>query len=306
MRTPVALLIYKRPEETRRVFDVIRRAQPETLLVVADGSRSVDEEAACEQARAATEAVDWMCDVRRLYADENMGCRGRVASGIDWVFAQCEEAIILEDDCLPHPSFFPFSEALLAHYRDDERVMMVQGTTFLPLGNDQPHSYHFSRYPAMWGWAGWRRAWEQYDVTMSGWAAERESDLLRETWGDDILADYWRHALDEVHSGSLDTWDLQWFLAMWRARGLAAVPNTNLISNIGFDENATHTKTPGDNAYLPTSELALPLAHPPRVDHNQEASQPYYDVWATKAEKQARRSEGVTQRLVRRIKAVFE
>ena len=184
MDTAVALIIFRRPELTARVFERIREARPPKLFVIADGPRpgNAEDVRLCANTRAVVEEVDWPCEVVRDFADENLGLKRRIPSGLDRVFEEVTEAIILEDDCLPDPSFFPYCEELLERYRDDERVIHISGSQLLP---DPPKkwSYHFSRGPAVWGWATWRRAWELYDVELADWhsksRAEKKTDLRR-------------------------------------------------------------------------------------------------------------------------------
>ena len=168
---PVAFIIFNRPDTTARVFEEIRRAQPPQLLVIADGPRlnHPEDVEKCAAARAIIEQVDWDCKVLRDFAESNMGCKQRVSSGLDWVFGTVQEAIILEDDCLPHPTFFQFCQELLKHYRDDTRIMAINGTNVLGKWKADIQDYHFSYHGGVWGWASWRRAWEYYDASMSMW-----------------------------------------------------------------------------------------------------------------------------------------
>src|SRR5579871_4386735 len=165
LTTPVALIVFNRPDTTRQVFQEIRRVRPPVLLVVADGPRRdhPEDEQLCRETRAVAEEVDWPCQVLTEYSDVNLGCRHRPASGLDWVFSQVEEAIILEDDCVPHPSFFRFCSELLSRYRDDARIGTIAGTNVQGGRKRGGASYYFSKYPTIWGWASWRRAWALYD-----------------------------------------------------------------------------------------------------------------------------------------------
>lgn len=265
LATPVALLIFNRPETTRLVFEAIRRARPARLLVVADGPRpGVPGEAErCAEARAVVAGVDWPCAVETNYAPANLGCRDRVAGGLGWVFERAEEAIILEDDCAPHPDFFPFCAAMLERYRDDERVMHVGGSNYLRGRRYGPDSYFFSRYPFIWGWATWRRAWRHYDVAVSRWPAARERVLAQ--FAHPAERRSWERSWSLVYAGRLDTWDHQWSFACAERGGLAALPSVNLVSNLGFGPDATHTREASAIAALPTEPLAWPLRHPAAV-----------------------------------------
>lgn len=267
LETPVAFFVFNRPEPTRRVLAEIAKARPRKLLIVADGPRDdrPGEAERCAEVREIVEAVDWECTVLRNYAERNLGCRGRVSSGLDWVFSECEEAIVLEDDCLPDPTFFPYCRELLARYRDDERVMMVSGDDFLA-DPSSPYSYRFSRYNLIWGWATWRRAWRHYDVTLSAWPSLRDTGWLRRITGSAGSARYWREIFDRVHRGEIDTWDYQWMFTTWTRDGVSIVPSGNLVTNIGFGADATHTTTESRLANLPVRTVEFPLRHPPRVE----------------------------------------
>lgn len=264
LNTPVALLIFNRPNTTERVFNAIANARPPKLLVVADGPRPQREGEAelCAQTRAIINRVDWDCEVITEFADSNMGCKRRVASGIDWVFEQVEEAIILEDDCLPDPSFFRYCEEMLTRYRDNERVGMVSGGN-LQFGRQRgTGSYYFSKYTHIWGWASWRRAWKYYDRDLTLWPAFRDQGLLTQIFETSGEQEYWRNSFQWVHEGSLDTWDVSWTFTAITHGMLQVVPNVNLISNIGFGVNATHTHAVGVHANMPTQPIQFPLEHP--------------------------------------------
>jgi predicted O-methyltransferase YrrM len=269
---PVALLIFNRPQLTAQVLDILRQVRPVKLLVVADGPRShhPGEAALCQQTRDIIEQVDWPCQILRHYADENLGCRRRVASGLDWVFSQVERAIILEDDCLPDPSFFQFCEELLDRYSDDDRVMAISGDNFQgdrPVTDD---SYYFSRYPHIWGWATWRRAWQHYDLAMTGWPSLRDSGWLNTLFDDPVAAAYWTRIFQLAYDG-FDTWDYALVFACWVKQGLVALPNKNLVTNIGFGQDATHTRNHSPLANLPVEPITFPLGHPQKIVRNVEA-----------------------------------
>lgn len=280
--TPIVLIIFNRPAVTQQVFDEIRKVSPRKLLVIADGPRigREDDVGKCIAARNIIEQVDWECEVLKNYTDVNFGCKQRVASGLDWVFSMVEEAIILEDDCLPHPTFFSFCQQLLEHYRDDKRIMTISGNNFQYGQQRTTDSYYFSRYAHVWGWATWRRAWECYDVDMKLWPEVREGrwifDILGSMRADvkngrchfDVMGsmrsiEYWYKIFDYTYANKIDTWDYQLLFASWLQNGLHILPNFNLVSNIGFGAEATHTKVPGKCANLPVEAVSFPLQHPP-------------------------------------------
>lgn len=272
LTTPVAFFIFNRPDATERVFAEIARAKPRRLLVVADGPRSTSEAERCFAARAVIEQVDWDCEVLTNFSEVNLGCKRRVASGLDWVFDHCDEAIILEDDCLPHPTLFRYCAELLEKYRGDERVMMISGDSFLGERDTNGYSYYFGYCFHIWGWATWRRAWRHYDVDMKLWPELKETAWLSDILVREDLVNYWRNIFDKVFAGGFDTWDYQWFYTCWSQHGLAIIPNVNLVRNIGFGEMATHTRDfVSTMADIPAAEIPFPLRHPQGMLRDREA-----------------------------------
>lgn len=264
LNTPVAFLIFNRPDTTERVFAEIARAKPPKLLVVADGPRASrpGEAELCARTRAIIDRVDWECEVLTNFADANMGCKARVASGIDWIFSTVEECIILEDDCLPEPTFFRFCEEMLERYRDNPRVGMVSGGN-LQFGRKRGRgSYYFSRYTHIWGWASWRRAWRLYDRDIKQWPAFRDEGWPQSFFRTQGERDYWANSFQAVYDGKLDTWDCSWTFTAFVHGLLQVAPNVNLISNIGFGPQATHTHVVGIHANMPTEPMQFPLVHP--------------------------------------------
>ncbi|HTY26120.1 MAG TPA: hypothetical protein VMC85_23520 [Desulfomonilaceae bacterium] len=267
LNMPVCLIIFNRPEHTRRALEGIRLVRPKWLFVVADGPRKdVPEDTdACISARAVLKGVDWDCELSTNYSDINLGCKLRVASGLNWLFDNVDEAVILEDDCLPHPSFFRFCEELLQYYRNDSRVMSVSGNNFQNNRSSGSYSYYFSRYVHVWGWATWRRAWAHYDVSMTQWPILRDRNWLGDFLVDARQVRYWSYIFQEAYE-SLDTWDYAWMFACWLQNGLSITPNVNLVSNIGFGPSSTHTvQTVSRFANMPAEEMIFPIKHPSRV-----------------------------------------
>lgn len=267
---PILFLVFNRPELTLRVFEQIRHARPSRLFVAADGPRAgvpIDTEL-CVRTRQIIQSVDWDCEVNTLYRENNLGCRQSVSAAIDWFFEHVESGIILEDDCLPHPTFFRFCAELLERYRDDERVMAISGDNFRPRHKRKRYSYYFSRYNHIWGWASWRRSWRYYDVTMQHWPELRDSGGLQDVLRSRRAAEYWTRMFQAVYEGKTDTWDYQWTFACWIQRGLTALPYDNLISNIGFNTVATHTTGDSKVASLEATSVEFPLQHPPSVSRD--------------------------------------
>ncbi len=269
VRANVVLLVFARPDTTARLVEAVRAARPARVLVVADGPRpgQPEEAARCEAVRAIVERVPWECEVLTNYAEENLGLDRRVVSGLDWAFELADRAIVLEDDCLPHPSFFPFCEEVLARYGDDPRVMSISGSNFQFGAGREGTSYYFSRYPQVWGWATWARAWKRYDAKLSGWPEFRRGRLASLLDGDPRALQYWTHALQRAHEGR-HAWDYGWLFAHWLDDALSVVPARNLVTNVGFREDATNTR-PEHGMFLadvPAEPIELPLRHPPTVE----------------------------------------
>lgn len=265
--TPIAFIIFNRPDATRQVFEAIRIARPQQLYVIADAPRSnhPDDIAKCAATRAIIEEVDWDCQVFKNYADLNMGCGLRVSSGLDWVFQQVESAIILEDDCLPDQSFFPYCTQLLAHYQDDERIMHISGNNFQFGQRRGEASYFYSHYAHMWGWATWRRAWQHYDYGITNWPDLRSTSWLKHLLDTPSAVANWQQIFDQMYSAKIDTWDYQWTFACWQNNGLCIHPQVDLVSNIGFTSEGTHTVRQNQFANLPLGEMQFPLKHPVAV-----------------------------------------
>lgn len=274
--TPVALLIFNRPKLTNILFEKIAQIQPQKLLIVADGPRSVEEVKKCEECRAIVEQVNWKCEVLTNFSETNLGCKYRVSSGLNWVFSEVEEAIILEDDCIPVPSFFYFCQTLLEYYRHDERIMMISGDNFVESKSDR--SYRFSKYNHIWGWASWRRAWKYYDVEMKSWSEYKQGNLLASVCEYPAEQKYWTNIFDRVFAGNIDTWDYQWTYACWSQSGLSILPNSNLVSNIGFGSDATHTKNQSSSLQLPTTDI-WDIKHPPFVVRDRMADIYTFKHW---------------------------
>ncbi len=266
--TPVALFAFNRPELTKRVFRRIAEVRPKRLLCVADAARPdrPEEEQRCKEVQAILSAVDWPCEVQTNFAVQNMGCRGRLITGLNWVFEQVEEAVILEDDVLPDPTFFRFCDEMLQRYRNDTRVAMVSGLNLVQDKTQAPDSYFFSQLTHIWGWASWRRAWATYDPDLTDWPAIKAAGLMRELFPKPAHQRYWTHVFDQMHSGTgPDTWDTQWFYTNLKNSVLSVTPGVNLVENLGFGPDATHTIYAADVPRFLVQPLQFPLQHPPAM-----------------------------------------
>jgi len=281
MNTAVLFLVFNRPDTTYKVFKAIRQARPQRLYVAADGPREhvIGENERCTNVRSIATSVDWPCQIKTLFREENLGCRAGVSTAIDWFFENESDGIILEDDCYPDQSFFKFSEELLERYREDTRVMVISASYFHGIAQNPPNSYFFSRYNHCWGWASWKRAWQLYDRDMSQWSDLRETDWLNQVAdGRRDFRDYWKKIFDSAYAGKIDSWAYRWTFSCWVHSGLTILPVKNLVTNIGFNNQATHTKSYNPVlGYLPLEKIEFPLSHPSNVIRNVEA-----DYWEDK------------------------
>lgn len=271
-KAPVLFLIFNRPEPTREVFEAIRAYQPARLYVAADGPRPEKggEWALCAETRSVLKGVDWDCKVETLLRDQNLGCGTAVSEAIYWFFDQEEEGIILEDDCLPAPSFFSFCEEMLDRYRDQPEVGSVSGNNFLPRGLHMEQPYGFSKYVQIWGWATWRRFWKNYDFKLVGDWEEWEK-IIRRVNPVQNQANYWLQIFKTLRAGLIDTWDYQVMFSSWRHEYVHIFPSRNLVANLGYGTDATHTNFQSPLAHLPRESIkdyrvTLPVAVDAEVD----------------------------------------
>jgi hypothetical protein len=245
---PILFLVFNRPGPTRLVFESIRAASPPALFVAADGPRVgvPGDGARCDEVRQIATDVDWGCRLETRFQTRNLGPGPGVSSAITWFFEKVERGIILEDDCAPDLSFFRFCGELLQYYEKNPQIMHISGHNYQYGRRRGRASYYFSRYAHVGGWATWRRAWKAYDITLIP-ESERE-----------------------------EIWDAAWLFSMWRNNGVAALPNVNLVCNVGFGPDATHTRRSGRYARVPAAEIEFPLRHPARIEIDRAADRLTY------------------------------
>ena len=278
---PVLLMVFNRPQETQQVFDCLRILQPRRLFIAADGPRPdkpTDKELSTE-VRSIVQKIDWECDLKLLFRTQNLGCGKAVSEAISWFFEHVEAGIILEDDCIPSIDFFTFCKTLLAHYQNNDRIMMVSGSNFVQ--NDSVYlntSYYFAAVGPIWGWATWKRAWTHYDYEMTGYATFKAKNQMKEIFSHSKLQKIYYKIFDSFlkNNMQMNTWDYQWQFTMMQQRGVAIIPKVNLVTNIGFDKNATHTQQAGRNSFLKTGFLQE-LIHPEIIEKNEHLVRKFYE-----------------------------
>jgi hypothetical protein len=282
LTTPVLFLVFRRPAETARVFEEIRRARPTRLFVAADGPRPdrSDDVAACQAVREIVSGVDWPCTVATLFRESNVGLKTAVRSAVDWLFDHAEDGIVLEDDCLPSQSFFWFCQALLDRYRDDQRVMQISGNNFLLGERVTADSYYFSCLNDVWGWATWKRAWRHYDADMATYPRFRAERQLENYITDPATRDWLMSYLDETFhaTGPGGLWSSQWAYALCCQNALTAVPCVNLVANISGASDATNQTESFELYSTVDRHEMIDLVHPPFVLPNRRADAIRFDV----------------------------
>ena len=272
--TPVLLIGFNRPDTTQKVFDQVAKIKPKQLFMFVDGPRvtRLGEDKQCEEVRNIIKQVDWDCEVKTLFLKENAGIRG-VMSGPDqalnWFFENVEKGIILEDDCIANKSFFYFCQEIINTFNtgvetvEENKIMMVSGNNFQGGKKRGDASYYFSIYPNTWGWATWKKSWKLQNFDIKDLQKFKDENKIAQYFRDEKTQQYWLDIFNKMSGGKTDTWDYRWLFAMWNNGGLSVVPNKNLISNIGFDNRATHTKNADPKiSNLKTEELEFPIQHP--------------------------------------------
>lgn len=280
--TPVLFIIFNRPETTQLVFEAIRKVRPPRLYVAADGPRPgvATDKLKCAQARKIVDRIDWPCELKTLLRENNLNCGKAPSSAMSWFFEHETEGIILEDDCLPSESFFWFCQELLERYRYDNRVMHIGGNNFLDnWKSNNDYSYYFSRNGFIWGWATWRRAWNLFDYDIKLYEKVKSSGYFDNFFLNRIEKLYRLRKFDKTiaRRGNVDWWDYQWEFCRYINSGLSIVPEKNLVRNLGFGADATHTTNGSSrSATMEAFELPFPLKHPPYVLRDIETDKRYF------------------------------
>ena len=273
VKSPILFLIFNRPKETQILFNAIRDVKPKKLYVAADGPRkNGKDDLVCKETKAILNQIDWECELITLFREENLGCGKAVSSAITWFFNNEEEGIILEDDCLPSLDFFRFTDEMLNRYRTDDRIGHICGCNFQDGIKRGDGDYYYSKLTHVWGWASWKRVWSEYDFSMHGLAKAIEDDVLSTLIDNDWNKKTLYNALTSVKNGNIDTWDYQYlFLNQVNSR-LSIIPNYNMISNIGFNADGTHTFDPNSPmSNISFNELPIRIKDPTFLFQNRLA-----------------------------------
>ncbi len=274
-QTAVMMIVFNRPDMTQRVFERVREARPKRLYIAADGPRKdrPDDLGSTQAVREIANQVDWDCQVKTLFREENFGCKTAIKTGLDWFFDQEEEGIILEDDCIPEPTFFLFAAEMLDRYRNDDRIATIAGTNYL-LGSQQfEHSYYFSKYLFVWGWASWRRIWKAYDFEIKTWPKFRDEGRLHRVFPNQRSLKYWTWIFDRTHDETLNAYDYQFFYSQMINNRMSIIPAQNLVCNVGWGSGSTNTSLRNPEMEMATSPMQFPLKHPDFLVPDERADQ---------------------------------
>ena len=264
MNTPIAFIVYKRPDTTRRVFETIRKARPPRLYLIADGPKTPELRFKCREVRQIVEdGIDWDCDLKQVYSETNLGLAKRVQTGLDHVFSKENSAIILEDDTLPDHTFFCFCEELLTRFANNDQITHISGCNLHSENN--ANSYSLCSIINIWGWATWARAWRNFDLQMESWKSAPQDKILNK-WCLTETEKLSSRSMFDLHCENDDpwAWSYQWIYACWKHDGLSVVPHKNLVSNIGIGPDASNTKCDKQVDLFPAQleSMLSPIIHP--------------------------------------------
>lgn len=307
MNTAVAFIFFNKTETTKQVFEQIKNAKPDKLYLISDGARESkigESEIVSELRNWVENSIDWECKITKIYSDKNLGCKGRIVSGLTAVFENEEAAIIIEDDCKPRKPFFDYCEKMLNRYKDDNRVMMINGGNQVALSKYEiTDDYCFSKNVWIWGWATWKRAWKMYDPDISDWPQKKHSDFLNEIMFTDGRINHTKKLFDSVYNNKIDTWDYQWNYCVWKNNGLAVTPKYNLVDNIGWGiPEALHTlgNTPKylQEVFLDKRVFSGPIEFIDDVSRNTEFDKVYEKILSKESRK-------IILRIIRKVKSIL-
>ena len=280
-KTPILIIAWKRPKQTKELIKKVKEINPYKLYIACDGPKNenpIEDNKVSETRELLLKSFEEVSLKKYLLSEINQGCKVGVSNAINWLFEHETEGIILEDDCIPHLDFFNFCQEMLKTFRNDKRVWSITGhnqQNNIKRGNG---TYYFSKYPRSWGWATWKRSWSNYDRDISDWPSIKAKGLLKKKFKNKSELNFWEKTLDNIYyHNSPNTWDYQWTLYSFLNSGLTIVPNRNLINNIGFDEDATHTFNGGANTTIKIKEEnsneIFPTIHPNEFKINKKADE---------------------------------
>jgi hypothetical protein len=284
-KVPILIIGFNRPDYIKKQMSILRSIKPKTLFISIDGPREnneEDERKVAEVKSLIDQECDWDMELFKNYAPRNLGCGPGPVSGIDWFFEHVEEGIILEDDCIADLSFFTYCEELLEKYRSDSRVMTISGSCYPLSVNTNDCSYSFSSFIHIWGWATWRRAWKHFDIEIKEFPSNKGQEAIRNTLQSSRAIHEWQKRFSSVFGQEkAHIWDYQWMFASWLQGGITIHPKVNMIDNIGFGVDSTHTKDRSKSHAMNSNAMSSPLSHPQEVEVDKEVDRMIQDTIVT-------------------------
>lgn len=301
---PVLLIAFNRPDTTEQVFQKIRETQPAILFVAVDGARlnKTGEDELVENVKQIVKQVDWECEVKYLFSDKNLGCKQAVVSAISWALKEKDRVIIIEDDIIPSPSFFLFAQELLEKYEDDDRIAMISANNYTPIKELEQDDYLFTKYGHIWGWATWKRVWNQFDVDLPYLKNDLENEYLKTAILSKAelkyMTKYANNILRMQESNLINTWDAQFAYYRIRNSLLSIIPRVNLASNIGINSSRTDTNAKINKHYFPAVSSFVLLKHPSQIECNLS-----YDKYHF--ENHISNKTSIIKRVIRKMQRIF-
>jgi hypothetical protein len=236
----------------------------------------MQEKEVCNKTRKIIDTINWDCNVKTNYNHINLGCKISVSNAINWFFSEENEGVILEDDCLPSLDFYKFCSLMLVRHRDDNNIGSITGTKISPLKSYYKNDSFASKYPNVWGWATWKRVWNKYDVCIENWESDWQINNIDNYLNNKETSIYWKNIFTKVYNGEIDTWDYQFIFLFLKEKFKCIVPNYNLIQNIGFDSEATHTLS--ENSWISRRKIESALFAREIITTDFENINEHYDL----------------------------
>jgi hypothetical protein len=273
MNIPLLILVYNRPVETRILINTLRQIKPKKIFISSDGpTNNFLDIKKNNDVKNILKEIDWTKNIEFNYMEKNYGCKESVSRAINWFFDKVKMGIILEDDCIPNKDFFLFTEKMLKKYQNNKKIYAVSGNNFLKKKIKINYSYYFSKYIHCWGWATWSRAWKDYNKNLTNWNNFKNSDSWKNRFNVKDEKKYWEKVFNLCFQKKIDSWAYPWLYSMWNKNGLCILPEVNLVKNIGFNINASHTFS-HKKFYYPAIKLKQKITHPKIIKINFEADE---------------------------------
>ena len=271
-KTPILILVYNRSKNLNKLINLLRKIRAKNIYVSFDGPKKnqtdIDK---CNNVKKNIENIDWKCNLYKNFLNTNNGCKLGVSKGLEWFFSKVDRGIIIEDDCKPSQDFFIFSEWALIKYKKKNKIGGITGNNFLKNKINITETFYYSKYAHCWGWATWRRTWEKYDKDIKFWKRYKSSKSWNNYFSHNIEKRYWEKIFNNVYNKMLDSWAYPWMLGIWKNNQLIITPKKNLVLNVGFSRDATHTNSRFHNFQYKTFKIKKPYYAPKKIEVNKIA-----------------------------------